>query len=353
MSFRDFMEKALYYPTKGYYTSGKERIGVKGDYYTSPFLSPIFAAMIGRQLEEMWINMGSREFTVVECGAGTGLLAMDVISYIKRNPAFYEKLIYKIVEKNQMPSSTLLEKYGNKVSWHTDVSEIDDFEGCIFSNEMIDNFPVHRVVMKKELQEIFVDHQDGFIEFLKPANQALLQYINEFDISLSEGYYTEINLEAAKWIEDVSQKLLRGYLITIDYGFETAVLYDNHHRDGTLICYHNHQINNQPYDAIGEQDITSHVNFSALKKWGLNKNLEYCGLVNQAQFLLALGFKEYFLQEYGNVSNIQQAAELEMRLNQVLLLEMGEKFKVLIQKKGLVDGNLRGIKSGLTENGQN
>src|SRR5688572_20699982 len=162
LSFHDFMEMCLYYPDLGYYTSGKTRIGKSGDYFTSPNISKLFGAMIGRQLEEMWNLIGRKEFSVVEFGAGTGMLCHDILEYLKNNRKLYSQFNYYIIEKSPAMRKTEKTHLHEKVTWYNSINDIRDITGCILSNEVVDNFAVHQVVMKKELMEIFVDYNDGF-----------------------------------------------------------------------------------------------------------------------------------------------------------------------------------------------
>jgi SAM-dependent MidA family methyltransferase len=155
-----------------------------------------------------------------------------------------------------------------KVSWHDSIRDIPGFSGCILSNELLDNFSVHQAVMEDELMEVFVDYKNGFVEMLQPAKKELSDYLAELNVVLPKGFRTEINLEATEWIREIATFLEEGYVITIDYGNASSELYSKSKRCGTLLCYHNHSINDSAYTDIGEQDITSHVNFSALCHWG-------------------------------------------------------------------------------------
>src|SRR3990170_5696737 len=162
ISFRDFMEMALYYPEHGYYTSQKDKIGKSGDYYTSTNLTSAFGEMLGKQLEEMWHILGKKGFTVVEMGAGTGLLAMDVLKYLRKNAELSRELEYYIVEKSPKMREEQKKHLGNSVKWFDSIHELSGIEGCIFSNELVDAFPVHQVLMDEGLKEVFVDYENGF-----------------------------------------------------------------------------------------------------------------------------------------------------------------------------------------------
>lgn len=339
LSFHDFMEASLYYPGLGYYTGSRQRFGEQGDYFTSPYISPAFGAMIARQLEEMWQIMGQPAFTVVEYGAGSGMLCRDILSYLSKNTSLYKELQYCIIEKN--PEQVFLH---DKVRRLDNIEEISGFTGCILSNELVDNFAVHRIKMEAELKEVYIDYQfKTFTEVLKPAPAILKDYLQEQGVSLSPGYRTEINLEAADWIGSVAGALKSGYVMTIDYGYAAQELYSEKRREGTLMCFNKHTMNDLPYADIGKQDITTHVNFTALKEWGRKQGLNYCGLTNQAGFLLSLGLKEYLCTIALAGMDLISAVKKEAFITRKLLLEMGERFKVLIQQKGLPAHCLTGL----------
>ncbi|MCZ7381020.1 MAG: SAM-dependent methyltransferase [Candidatus Methanoperedens sp.] len=339
--FRDFMEMALYYPELGYYTSTKEKIGKTGDYYTSPNLTPVFGEMIGRQLEEMWHTLGRKEFTVVEMGAGMGLLSGDVLAYLKKNEELYNNLNYCIIEKSPAMRREQKKLLREKVTWHDSLQELRGIKGCIFSNELVDAFPVHLVVMENELMEVFVDYENGFIEILKPASYDLKNYFDEPGVVLPHGYRTEVNLEAIKWIKEIGASLNVGFVITIDYGYPSFELYQEYRNRGTLMCYYKHTANETPFEHIGEQDITSHVNFSALLHWGRKNGLELCGFTDQSHFLMGLGIEDYLkrLQENEPENYLKKMLPVK-----TLMMEMGDTFKILIQEKGVDCRELSGLK---------
>jgi SAM-dependent MidA family methyltransferase len=332
VSFRDFMEMALYYPGLGYYTSPLEKIGKFGDYYTSPNLTPAFGEMIGRQLEEMWRILDWKEFTIVEIGAGMGLLSGDVLTYLKKNEELYQRLNYCIIEKSPAMREEQKKLLREKVTWHDSIEELRRIRGCIFSNELVDAFPVHLVVMENELMEVFVGYQNSFIEILKPASDELKNYFDELGVVLPQGYRTEVNLDAIKWIEEIGRSLNKGFVITIDYGYPSSELYQDYRNRGTLMCYYKHTANETPFEHIGEQDITSHVNFSALLHWGSKNGLELCGFTDQPHFLIGLGIEEYLkkLQENEPENYLKKMLPVK-----TLMTEMGDTFKILIQEKGV------------------
>lgn len=344
VSFHDFMEMALYYPSLGYYNSGKSKIGTEGDFYTSPIVSSLFGELIGKQIEEMWTVLDKKPFTIVEYGAGTGSLCNDILYYLKNNPTLYEHLSYCIVEKGEALRKKQQSHLPEKVSWHNSICEIAPVNGCVLSNELLDNFSVHRVKMEEELMEIYVDYDNDFLEILRPASPLLKNYLNEQNIELPSGYVTEINLEAIEWIQEVSENLEKGFVLTIDYGYAAEEFYSPKRNSGTIVCYKNHEVNTSFYTDIGSQDITAHVNFSALSHWGQKAGLECSGFTTQANFLRSLGLMNYLRNFELRDPENNRAAIWQI---QKLLMDMGTKFKVLIQQRNVKNLMLTGIQFGM------
>jgi len=343
ISFHDFMEMALYYPGLGYYTSSKEKIGTRGDFLTSPSMSSEFGALLGRQLEEMFYLLEEKEFTIVEYGAGPGNLCKSILEYLSRRGKIYNRTRYCIIEKSPAMIKLAKTRLPAKVQYYRSINEIRDIRGCILSNELVDNFAVHRVAMEKELKEVYVDFEDGFKEVLRPAPAKLVEHLNELKIELPHGFKGEINMQAAGWMKDLAERLVKGYVVTIDYGYHVSELLEAHRRNGTLTCYYKHRVSEHPYTYIGEQDITAHVNFSALCLWGYKHGLQYCGFTDQCHFLLSLGFYDYLKQtEMPGADHLNY--KRERLLAGTLLKDMGHTFKVLVQHKNMDGANLMGLR---------
>lgn len=357
VSFAQFMEWCLYHPVYGYYTSGEARIGREGDYYTSPCVNSLFGGMITRQLRQMDTILGGDTFTVLEMGSGRGFLCEDILAWAKNNaPEFYDRLIYCIVE----PAPHFFREQQEKLSWEADKKKVFllspetiaggefSLEGCILSNELVDAFPVHRVICDGgELKEIHVGEEGGrFVEIWeKPSDSRISTYFADMGIALSEGQKAEVNLQALEWLESMERCLLRGFILTIDYGYRAEELYDPCRREGTLMCYFHHQISDSPYERIGGQDITSHVNFTSLIRKGEDMGVCFTGLVPQYRFLIALGLLEEIATAQKELSEVEA---LKLRLSLKHLIEpergMGEIFKVLIQHKGIEKHELTGLR---------
>lgn len=343
ISFHDFMEMALYHPVLGYYSSGRTKIGKQGDYVTSPHLGPVMGMVLGKQLQEMWRQSGGKDFTIVEYGAGEGFLCYDILNYLQSACKHFDRLRYCIIEKSAGMREQQQRYLPAKVEWLESIEAIGGFTGCVISNELVDNFAVHRVEMQDVLQEVYLDFQEGFVEVLRPAGELLTNYFAELGIQLPRDFQTEVNLEATEWMKSIGANLKKGFVITIDYGYSSEELYRACRRNGTLLCYHQHQINDDPYRAIGLQDITTHVNFSALSHWGNKNGLASAGLINQAAFLLALDFKDCLRKTLSAGENKLKAIWQEALLTRTLLLDMGLRFKVLIQHKGMSGKRISGL----------
>ena len=349
ITFADYMELALYHPEYGYYTSGKEKIGKRGDYYTNSDVHSVFGELIARQLEQMWRLLGSNRFTVVEIGAGKGWLCHDILNHIKNEyPEFFEKIDYKIVEISRdliERQSDTLKGFEEKVSWESfseDGFSFSPVEGCFLSNEFVDSLSVHQVIVEDNcLKEIYVTTTDGVLceKIDELSNPELENYFKELNINLKDGQRAEVNLKALDWVKNISRCLNRGFVITIDYGHLAEEFYSEERCSGTLMCYFEHTTSENPYERIGNQDITSHVNFSSIIEAGIKSGLSTTGFVRQSNFLIALGILNKMNDAKGDFSKLLTMKNLFMPGG------MGDMFKVLIQHKGVNSPELIGLRS--------
>ena len=292
ITFARFMELALYHPQFGYYTTampdsttGAPRIGKGGDYFTSVSVGPLLGRILARQFQDWNIT------EVWEFGGQRGQLREDIL-------AAAPHLNYRGVE------------VGDPLP--------DQISGCVFSNELIDAFPVHRIHGD---QEVYID--DDFHEVLGPLSDPRLP-------RLPAGYRSEVNLRALDWLTDLARRLTRGYVLTIDYGFERAEYFSPHHSTGHLQCYYRHTKSTNPYEHLGEQDITTHVDFTALIEHGQSLGLEPVWFTDQAHYLLHVGGSEIadiVTRNAGQPSSERNA------IHQLIHSTMGQAFKVLIQHK--------------------
>jgi len=367
ISFKTFMEMALYEPELGYYASKEKRIGRSGDFYTSSHVHPAFGVMIGKQIEEMWEIMGRPDdFKIIEMGPGAGYLCKDMMEYYKRVKGFilrsatengsrgqrvkeetniFKNLQYIIVEMNPAARENqkkLLAEFSDRIQWVSSLSELSNIKGCFLSNELLDAFPVHIIEMEDEIKEIFVSaDNEKFIEIKKAASAEIMDYIRDFSIKLKKGYRTEINLEIKKWLSSINTALTEGFILTIDYGYSSEEYYGEDRDRGTLLCYHEHQVTEDPYKNIGEQDITAHVNFSSLKKWGEEFGIKTIGFCKQGAFLVSAGIDGLIADIHKN----SKGYPFEIAKIKKLILPgtLGETHNVMIQYKGGGEPALKGF----------
>ena len=337
------MELCLYHPTYGYYMISRERIGRGGDFFTSTSVHALFGRLIARQLFQMWELLGGGEFTVAEQGAGEGHLALDILDAVAaESPEFYRNLRYSLVEispENRRRQQHLLDKHRDRVVWAS-LEEFRNVKGCILSNELVDAFPVHIVERRDgKLLEVFVvERGEGLGEELRsPSTPQLEEYFDLVGAELVEGNRAEVNLESLRWIGEVGKALAEGFVLTIDYGYPASDLFAPFRREGTLMCYHRHTAGEDPYVRLGAQDITAHIDFTALERGGAAQGLQTLWFGPQYRFLMGLGFVEALMELQSRETDEKRARELRLTLKNLILPEggMGETFKVLIQGKNV------------------
>jgi SAM-dependent MidA family methyltransferase len=297
--FVRFMELALYHPQYGYYmrqSDGVDHgpIGWSGDFYTSSDVHPILGRAIATQARQMDELLGRpTPFTIVEMGAGKGLLARDCLAAIHAGQDdFASRVRYVLIERSpvmrNLQRQNLAPWLGKAglVTWMEGLDRLapQGVTGLLFSNELIDAFPVHRIRVKDgRTEEIYVDYRNGrFVECLKPlSTAALAHYLQRLNPVWPEGYRAEVNLLAVDWMEQVGRRMDRGFVVTVDYGHTAQDLYGSDRKDGTFLCYFRQQANDDPFIRVGEQDMTAHVDFSSLASVGETQGLHVTGFTNQ------------------------------------------------------------------------
>lgn len=346
ITFAEYMDTVLYHPQVGYYASHAELIGEDGDFLTSPHLAIDFGEMLAIQLHQTWEILGrSQLFNIVEMGAGRGLLASHILTFIRHKyPAFFKSIDYIIVETSAaMIAAQQIKLQDLPVRWcRWDELPTESIVGCFLSNELIDAFPIHQVtVVDGKLQEIYVTRDaDGNLKekIGELSTDRLHDYwqLNRIDLlKYQDSYRTEVNLAALDWLATVFQKLQRGYIISIDYGYTADRYYNPMRSQGTLQCYFQHAYHNDPYINISKQDITAHVDFTALQNHGELLGVQTIGFTQQGMFLMALGLGDRIAGISTSNSALQSLLSRRQNLHQ-LIDPMGfGKFGVLIQSKGL------------------
>ena len=352
ITFAEFMNLALYHPDYGYYGSGQVAIGAEGDFFTASSLGADFGELFAEQLAEMWLILDHpKPFQVIEMGAGLGDLAIDILNYWQSNyPDLLQNVEYSIIEESSSLIATQQEKLqswqekGIRLSWKS-WSDLPNHSvtGCFFSNELIDAFPVHQVIWQNhQLQEIYIGENQGeLIEIIAELSiPELLNYFQQVQININsadypEGYRTEVNLQALDWLNRVSQKLNKGYLLTIDYGYSAQKYYHPQRSQGTLQCYYQHRYHADPLVNLGLQDITTHVNFTALENQGKSLGLETLGFTQQGLFLMSLGLGDRLMELSTGKFNFAEIFKRRDALHQLIDPTGLGKFGVLLQAKGL------------------
>ena len=344
ITFAEFMDAALYWPEGGYYTAARQAWGADGDYITNIDISPVFSRMMAKCVHEMWTLLGSpANFTLIEAGSGRGLLTEGILDAADAlYPGMSKVLSARLVEKNRF----LRKPATARISWHEDMEGLPPIEaGCILSNELVDSFPVHRVVCSGGFKELYVGH-DGtrFIEEpCEPSTPELKAHFDSLGISLSEGLITEVNLKAKEWIRKAGSLINKGFVATIDYGLPARELYSRE-IGSTIACHFRHTINHNPYMNIGMQDITAHVDFTTLAAEGEQSGLKLTGFTTQKNFLLGLGILEELKpSENAGFENRQKISHNRELVQLITPGGAGDAFKVLVQHKGIQKPELKGF----------
>ncbi len=350
VSFRDFMEMALYHPVHGYYGAGRAALGRKGDYFTNVSVGKVFGEMLAGQFREMWERLGGpAEFTIVEQGANDGTFAADVLAWCReRAPDFFGAVRYEIVEGLEVlrrRQRERLEEFAGRVTWRETIEKLPPFTGVHFSNELVDAFPVHLARFRDgEWRELCVALEPvggglGWREV--PVREAagadasvLLNGLA--DAPRLEGYTTEVNLEALRWAAEVASKIERGWVLAIDYGFPRALYYAPERRLGTLECYAGHTKGLDPLVKPGFCDLTAHVEFTSLAGAFLERGMNLAGYTDQHHFLTGLASRAFAER----APSAQEARGLKTLLHPEML---GRAFQVLGMARGTPEGVLAGF----------
>ena len=357
ITFAQFMQVCLYSPRGGFYASRGDRISTH--FGTSPTSHPVFGVLIARQLEQMWHLLGDPPvFHVIEVGSGDGALARSIVdSCWRMAPRLAQALYYVAADYEpywpQTPDHALGWDQGteglmgpNREGTIFGIQRVkaqglrpfQNVVGCILCNELIDNFPVHRFAIKGGIvKEVFVTLEGGNLtEVLdEPSTPRIEERLTSLGLSLPEGYRGEVNLAMEDWAAQLARSLDRGFVLTIDYGHLATGLYSRQNTEGTLVCYNRHVVGSDPYQHIGQQDITAQVDFTSLMRLGDRHGLATVGYVLQSQFLTNLGFNS-FLDEL--LMQDLSAARMELaRMAMMTLVDPEEygSFKVLAQAKGM------------------
>ena len=295
----EFMDLALYAPEVGYYARAAQRSGRTGDFFTSVDTGPVFGALLAERFASFWRSMGSARFDLVEAGAGNGRLSRDILdAAARRHPDFYRAIAAQLVERSgpaRAAQRETLASHGPRLAYSGE--EVPSgIDGVLFANELLDAFPVHLVEMGQSgLFEVYVDLESGrLVDRPGPlSTPALAEHLASAGVTLEAGARAEINLAATAWVAAAAARLRRGFLVLIDYGYEAAELYSAARAGGTLATFHRHLVDAPGAEAgppwladPGGRDLTSHVDFTSVRRAAERAGLETVAIVPQTRFLL-------------------------------------------------------------------
>lgn len=348
--FARYMELALYAPGLGYYSGRLPKLGAKGDFVTAPELSPLFSRCLARQCAQILAEIP--DASVLEAGAGSGRMAADLLVELARLemlPARYQilELSGALRERQAATLQEVVPELCDRVGW-LERLPAPGFRGVLLANEVLDAMPVHRLQLAAEgPREYYVCWEDGRFAWRigalsEPAlAEAVAEVLGDLPAPPPPGYVMELGLSQPAWVASVGERLAAGVLLVIDYGFPRRELYHPQRAEGTLMCHYRHRAHPNPLILTGLQDMTAHVDFTALGQAGTAVGLRLAGYTSQASFLLANGLTEAL--EAGGVGG---TPDYLTRANAVKRLtlpgEMGELFKVMALTRNL-SGPLRGF----------
>jgi SAM-dependent MidA family methyltransferase len=381
--FSRYMELCLYEPELGYYSRNTEQFGKAGDFYTSSDVHAVFGRLMARQFEEMWRVLGSpSQIEILELGPGRGLFAQDVLDWSeKKFPEFFAALHYSLAESSpalrQRLEATLSEHFrSGKVSLAQRLksassettcgtSEAVPFHGrsriideaskqqevpiIVFGNEFFDALPVEVLSPQGELR---ISEEDGrFLETWHASSAEALEFLDRYGVHPEIGERIEAPLIAQRYMTEIASAMKRGFIVGIDYGYTRDEQLAGRHR-GTIATYRQHSMSANPYEAPGEQDITAHVNFTALRAAAEAQGMQVQPLLTQSQFLLGIGEQNQFADAFEECRLPQEHAKVALQLKHLVTpAGMGESFHVLVASKGIgaeVTSKLSGLTFGKT-----
>jgi len=333
IDFARYMTLALYAPGLGYYAAGSHKLGEAGDFVTAPELSPLFSTTLARQMAEVLQSTGG---DILELGAGTGRMAADILVALDELGDLPQR--YRILEvssdlraRQRTYLTALPARLAARVEWLDALP--DDLRGVVVANEVLDALPVHLIAWRQNgVFERGVSHGEaGFVYADRPLESAALRARVE-RLDLAAPYVSEVSMAAPALVHDLAQRLRHGVLLLIDYGFGSSEYYHLQRRTGTLMCHYRHRAHDDPFFLPGLQDITAHVDFTAVAEAGVAGGAALLGYTNQAGFLINRGITDLLARRAQADRYYVQVANVQKLLSPA---EMGELFKVLALGRGI------------------
>ncbi len=326
ITFREYMNACLYAPGLGYYNNGMKKFGREGDFITAPEISPVFSHCLGHYFQRHGYE------TILEFGAGTGKMALDMLCYLEVSKQLPKKYFIlevspELKQRQQHLFQQKAPQFLSTIEWLPQLPD-KPFSGIIFANEILDSMPVHRFAyIDKELQECYVN--ENFQYQLGPlSDKRLYEEFLQLNLDPNDNYFSEINLMAKPWLNSLKSILTSGKIVLIDYGFKQSEYYHPERNQGTIMCHYQHYTHDDPFYLPGLQDITAHVNWTSIIRDAEALNLEIELFDNQANFLM----QEDIITLASKLT--LEPIVLSQQLQKLLMPhEMGELFKVLILDK--------------------
>jgi SAM-dependent MidA family methyltransferase len=334
ISFQRYMELALYAPGLGYYSAGLKKFGAEGDFVTAPEISPLFSHCVAKQCEQVLKTLDQAD--ILEFGAGSAIMAAELLTYLQQKNCLPDH--YYIIEisadlraRQQDYLKSRLPQFYDRIVWLDQLPK--NFRGVILANEVLDAMPIERFQLEnQQINQYYVAWENNsFVWKIKPADEMLAREITELAIQ-NYPYISEINLLTAPWINSISECLSQGLILLIDYGFPQHEYYFPDRSMGTLMCHYRQYAHTDPLILTGLQDITAHVDFTAVAEAAVQSQLKVAGFTSQAAFLLSLGLLD--------LANNNEDVRAKFNINQQIQkltspAEMGELFKVMALTKDL------------------
>lgn len=344
--FAQFMELALYAPTLGYYSAGSKKIGSEGDFTTAPEISALFSYSVAKQCEEIFDRL--EDGNILEFGAGSGKMAVDILSYLAtRNALPKHYFILETSAELKQRQRETFEKNAPHLLSH--IQWLDSlptyFNGVMLANEVIDAMPVHRFLINgNDIQEYYVGWENDVFIWLtdNPTSPQLLDEINKIKkecLPHAMHYTSEFNLRGGAWLRSLSESLAKGAILLIDYGFSRDSYYHPDRSEGTLMCHYRHRAHSNPLILVGLQDITAHVDFSFIAESAIKTGLTVAGYTTQAAFLLNCGILDLIEESPSLVKRLEISRQIQTL---TMPHEMGELFKVMLLLKNM-EGEFMGF----------
>ena len=340
IGFDEYMDLALYQKDLGYYSSGNQKFGPRGDFVTAPEISPLFSKCLASQCAQI---LGDFEDPcILEIGAGTGVMAKDLLLVLEKSNLLPEKyFIFEISPDLKLKQQKLLKqsipRYIDRIIWIDSLPE-RKFNGLVLANEVLDALPVKRFKKEsdlfKEVKVSFTGNEFYWVD--APANHELTNALEKIEDKLlkpfPENYCSEININLKIWLDSVQSVMRKGVILFIDYGYSMSDYYHPERSDGNLLCHYKHHIHDDPFFYPGLQDITTSVDFTSVAKNAEEVGLNISGYTNQLYFLISCGLDD--LVPDMSLLNTKSQTQISKELRTLLMPdEMGERFKFMALTK--------------------